>query len=293
MVLTAAEIAALLIAGLSVTDAIAHAFSNLAAGGFSTKAQSIGGFNSLAVNRICTVFMILAGANFALFYNLVTRHFLPIINDSEFRAYCIIIAGASIALALCITPIFGTIKAAFGPALFHTASVLTSTGFAFADYTQWGSIAQAIIMLLMCIGGCSGSTAGGMKVVRWVIVTKQIGAQFRSLAHPAQSPRHYPVTLNGRSARDDLVYSVGSFFFLYAALAAFTSLVATFSGADLLTAMGTSLSLLGNIGIGLGRVGPAGNYAFYSDLAKLWFCVVMIAGRLELFTLVLVFVKKR
>jgi trk system potassium uptake protein TrkH len=99
--------------------------------------------------------------------------------------------------------------------------------------------------------------------------------------------------LNKRTAGDDLVYSVGACFFLYAALAAFTSLVATFGGADLLTAMGTSLSLLGNIGIGLGRVGPTGNFAFYPLWAKLWFCVVMIAGRLELFTLVLVFMRKK
>jgi trk system potassium uptake protein TrkH len=284
--LTAAQTVLLMLAGMSFPDAIAHAFSILGAGGFSTRNDSLASFASTPVNIICTIFMFLAAVNFSLYYALFRFQFRSIVNDTEFKAFLVISSLIILALTLIILPAFGSLGGAFLAAAFHSASLISTTGLAFTDYSQWHALAQPILMMMLALGGCSGSAAGGIKIVRWVVMAKQMRNQFRRFVHPRQV---YSISLNKRMGRTDLVYSVAAFFFLYALLTAATAVVASFSGIDLYTSVGAALAIVGNVGLGLGRLGPSGNYAFFHDGAKLWFCAAMIAGRLELWTVALLF----
>jgi trk system potassium uptake protein TrkH len=292
--LTAAETVALMLAGLNFTDALCHAFSTIGSGGFSTRNGSIGAFGSMAVNMICAVFMVLAGVNFALYHNLATRQYKEVLRNTEFKAYIGILLAATLIVVALIVPQFpsvteamhGQVRHALSLAFFHVASFLSSTAFVTSDYTKWIPGAQAILLMLMFIGGCSGSTAGGVKVIRCVVLFKQAGYQFRALLHPHGV---FSMQINKRPCGADLVSTVSVFMFLYLLLAGVTGFVAALGSADLLTSLSASLSLIGNGGFGFGRVGPAGDYGFFSAPAKLWFSLVMLAGRLELFTILVLF----
>jgi trk system potassium uptake protein TrkH len=292
--LTAAETVALMLAGLNFTDALCHAFSTIGSGGFSTRNGNIGAFASEAVNMICAVFMVLVGVNFALYHNLVTGQYKEVLRNTELKAYLGILLAATLIVAVLIVPQFpsapeavhGSVRSALSLAFFHVASFLSSTAFVTADYTQWVPGAQAILLFLMCVGGCSGSTSGGVKVIRCVVLFKHVGYQFRKLLHPHGV---FSMQINKRPCSTDLVSTVSEFMFLYLLLVAVTGFVAALAGADLPSAFSASLSLIGNVGSGVGRVGPAGDYGFFSVPAKLWFSLAMLAGRLELFTILLLF----
>ena len=154
------------------------------------------------------------------------------------------------------------------------------------DFNQWPSGAQLFILLLMLVGGCSGSTAGGFKVIRWVVLSKQTTNEVRKMLHPHGI---FNVQLNGRIGRKDVVFSVAGFLFLYCFLIAITAFVASFSGIDLLSAVTAAMTLVGNVGPGLGAVGPVENFGFFAPAAKWWFSFAMIAGRLELYTMLIFF----
>jgi trk system potassium uptake protein TrkH len=285
--LTAADTAALMLAGLNFTDALCHAFSTIGSGGFSTRNGSIGAFGSVTVNMICAVFMALAGVNFALYHSLVTGLYKEVLRNTEFKAYIGILFAATVTVTALLVPQFPSVAEALRTAFFHVTSFLSSTDFITSDYTKWVPGAQAILLMLMFVGGCSGSTAGGIKVIRCVVLFKQTGYQFRKLLHPHGV---FSMQINKRPCSSDLVSTVTSFMFLYVLLIGVTGFVAALGSADLLTSFSASLSLIGNGGFGLGRVGPAGSYGFFSVPAKLWFSLVMLAGRLELFTILLLFV---
>jgi trk system potassium uptake protein TrkH len=282
--LTCAQTILLMGAGMNFPDALSHAFSTAASGGFSTKTLSIGYYKSAAIEMICAIFMILATINFTLYYYLFTGKFREVIQNTELKVYLSIIAIASLALACINLPFSDSFAAAAESAFFHTACVISTTGFAAADFSAWLPAGQLIIVSLLLVGGTSGSTAGGVKVIRWTVLFKQIANQMRMLLHPHGI---FTIRINKRAGRDDIVYSVTAFMFLYALLAALTAFIAALDGADLLTAISGSLALLGNAGPGLGSVGPLGSYAFFSSPVKLWFCFVMLAGRLELYTLLM------
>jgi trk system potassium uptake protein TrkH len=284
--LTAAETVALMLAGLNFTDALCHAFSTIGSGGFSTRNGSIGAFGSSTGNMICAVFMVLVGVNFALYHNLVTGQYKEVLRNTELKAYLSILLATTLIVAVLIVPQFPSVSEALRAAFFHVASFLSSTAFVTADYMKWTPGAQVILLLLMCIGGCSGSTSGGVKVIRCVVLFKQAGYQFRKLLHPHGV---FSMQINKRPCSADLVSTVSAFMFLYLLLVAATGFVAALGGADLVSALSASVSLIGNVGSGVGRVGPAGGYGFFPAPAKLWFSLVMLAGRLELFTILLLF----
>ena len=281
---TAAQTLLLMLAGMNFPDALSHAFSTAASGGFSTKTLSIGYFQSGTIEMICAVFMILATINFSMYYYVLTGKFREALQNTETKAYLGIIAAASLMLAAIQLPAAGSFARALRSAFFHTASVISTTGFASDDFAAWLPAGQIIILTLLLIGGASGSTAGGVKVIRWIVLFKQMKNQMQKLLHPHGV---FTIRINKRTGRHDIVYSVIAFMFLYAALAALTAFAAALDGADIFTAITGALALLGNAGPGLGRVGPLGSYAFFSNPAKLWFCFVMLAGRLELYTLIM------
>ena len=271
------------LAGMGWYDALAHSLSTLGTGGFSTKNSSITYYNSPAIEWICIVFMFLAGVNFSLYYYAVTFKFKEITQNSEFKAYVFAIASG---ITFFIYKIYNNFGHSFREALFQTTSIISTTGFSSINFDLWPAGAKIFLLLLMLIGGCSGSTAGGVKVIRWVVLSKQTTNEVRKMLHPHGV---FNVQLNGRVGRKDVVFSVAGFLFLYCFIVAITALVAACNSIDTISSITASMAMVGNVGPGLGAVGPMYNFGFFSPATKWWFSFVMIAGRLELYTVLIFF----
>lgn len=282
---TAAQTAALKIAGLSLFDSVCVAFSSLGTGGFSVLNASISGYHSAAVEIICTIFMFLAGVNFSLYFYLVSGKFEEVRKNSELKAYISIFVFFALMITLILLPRFGFAKS-LRLSSFQVASVMTTTGFYTADYMAWPPAAQFFIFTLLFIGGSSGSTAGGFKVVRWVVLAKQAKNEMLRMLHPHGV---FSISVDGNSGRKDLVFNVAAFTFVYFALVFISTLISTFSGLDLFTAFSASLSMIANAGPAFGTIGGTGTYSAISPFLKIWFSFVMIAGRLELYNLIIFF----
>lgn len=282
LALTIIQIILLKLAGLGWSDAVMHTFSTLGTGGFSTKNTSIAAFNSPAVEWICTVFMLLAGVNFSLYYFICTGKKDEILHNSELKGYIVIVAVATAGITIFILGTVPSLGDAIRTAAFQVASIISTTGFASVDFAQWAAGAQMILLALMFIGGCSGSTAGGIKVIRWVVLSKQVTNEMRRMIHPHGV---YSLRLNNHPSRKEIVFSVSSFIFIYFVLVFITALIASLSGIDAISSLTASLAIVGNIGPGLGAVGPMENFSFFADGIKWWFSFAMLAGRLELYTL--------
>lgn len=285
--LTLIQILALLLAGMNLTDAISHSFSTLGTGGFSTKNASIGTYNSSIINYICTVFMFLAAINFSLYIRMFQGHPEDTIKNSEFRAFIKIFFTCAVLLGIAIIPKYGVFKA-FEHSFFQVASVMSTTGFSSVNYNTWPEIAKFILLFLFLIGGCSGSTAGGIKVVRWVILKKQAGNEMKRVLYPHGV---FSIQLNRQPGRMDVVYSVAGFIFLYLFLVVLTSCIAVLAGANVFSSIVTGLTLVGNIGAGFDMIAPDKSFLFFADWAKYFFSFSMIAGRLELYTMLIMFNK--
>lgn len=286
VVLTVLQAILLKVFGMDMIDSWAHAFATLGTGGFSTMNNSIGGYNSAAIDIICTVFMILAGINFSLYFYAVTGKWRDIRQNSELKSYLFIVIGAALAIAVCITKIYGSFWTALRYSSFQTAAIVTTTGFATADFTLWPTSAQFFIFVLFFIGGCSGSTGGGFKVIRWVILFKQLNNEIRKMVHPHGV---FSLRLNNAPARAELVYTVTSFCVLYFFLILITTFVGCLGNLDVLTAFTGAVSMVGNVGPGFGALGPSCNYGFLPAFVKYWYCFAMLAGRLELYTMMIFF----
>lgn len=285
LVLTLAQILLLLAAKMSFTEAVFHSFATLGTGGFSMKNTGLASYSPFA-QWVCTAFMILAGVNFSLYFLLIQKKWKEVLQNTELKVYFGIILIASALVSWGIYPQLGNFATSIRHAFFQVASIVTTTGFATQDYLLWPQFAQGILFFLMFVGGSSASTAGGIKVVRWTVLFKQAKNEIKKMLHPHGV---FTIRLNGRAGRKDLVYSVSAFVFMYFILVGITTIVATIDGVDLLSSFTSSLSMVGNIGPGFGLVGPTGNYAFYSSFTKLWFSFAMLAGRLELYTLLIYF----
>ena len=283
--LTAAETLLLLIGAF---DALTHTFGTLATGGFSPKNASVGYFTSPFVHVVITAFMVLAGINFVMYYKLLTGRGLELKRDTELKAYLTIFAVGSLATAAALH--VNGVYDGFGTSLrfgaFQTASILTTTGYVTTDFAAWPAMSQAILFVLMFVGGCAGSTGGGIKVVRVVTLLKQGFNEMRYLLHPRGV---FGVKLNGVSVRKNVVYAISGFVFLYVIVLLATTLVVASGGYELQTSFSTALVTLGNIGPGFGLVGPSENYAFFQDYIKWFLSFVMMLGRLEVFTVLIVF----
>lgn len=281
---TAAQAVALKIAGLPLFDSVCLSFSTLGTGGFSVLNSSISGYNSAAVEIICTVFMFLAGVNFSLYFYLISGKFEEVKKNSELKAYISIFVIFIFAIALILLPQLKNFPKALRFSSFQVASIMTSTGFYSADYMVWPAAAQFFVFTLLFIGGCSGSTAGGFKVIRWVVLEKQAKNEMLRMLHPHGV---FSISVNGKPGRKDLVFSVAAFTFVYFGLVFVSTLISSFCGLDLATSFSASLSMISNTGATFGSIGATGTYSPLSSVLKLWFCFVMIAGRLELYNLII------
>ncbi len=269
--------------GMDTFSAVNHAFSSIASGGFSTKNASMGHYNSAYFDWVTIGTMFVAGVSFALYYRLFTGNIKAIFNNTELKAYICIILAAGFVVAW-INYIHGTYSdpnTSIRYAFFQVVSLITSTGYSTADYTLWPNLSQFILFTLLFVGGCAGSTAGGFKVIRIVILFKQTIIELRKLVHPRGVFR---LRINGASVNKEIVYGVSGFLFLYLFSIIIVTGVAATSEVDILTAFSTGLSLMGNIGPGFGDVGPATTYAIYPGYVKWVLGLAMLVGRLEIYT---------
>ena len=283
---TVLEIIALKIAGMDFVDALSHGFATLGTGGFSTMNASIGGYNSLAIEIVITVFMFLAGINFSLFYYIIFRKSDEVKSNSELKAYIAIVFTSIIIVTLCLLSKYGSFGKSLRYASFQVISLLSTTGFCTDDFLNWPATAQFIAFLMFFIGGCSGSTSGGIKVVRWVILGKQVSNETKKMLHPHGV---FTIRLNGRPCNSNIVSNVASFLAVYLLLLAITTGVGCLGNLDILTSLTGALSMVGNVGPAFGLLGPSANYGFLPAFVKWWYCFAMLAGRLELYTMVIFF----
>ena len=288
--LTVAETLLLMLGGMDLFDALTHTFGTLATGGFSPKNASVGHYNSAHIDIVITVFMMLAGMNFILYYRLITGNIKKFFANTEMKVYIGIFAAASLFMALNLN---GNQFSTFGKSLryasFQAATILTTTGYVTTDYALWPAFAQIILFLLMFIGGCSGSTGGGIKVIRIVSLAKLAFNEMKYLAHPRGI---FSITIGREEIKKDVVYTISGFFFLYILMLLMTTLVVASAGNDILTSIAAALVTLGNIGPGFGRIGPSGNYAYLPDYVKWFLSFAMMIGRLELYTVLILFTPK-
>jgi trk system potassium uptake protein TrkH len=277
------------LAGMSWFDAVCHSFTTISTGGFSTQGSSIAAYSSPLIEWGLIVFMFIGGANFSLHYRLFqSRSFKGYFKNREFLFYILLILGASLAISTQIG-IWEDPHHSIRTALFQVISIVTTTGYATANYEAWAPFAQYIVFLLLFVGGCGGSTSGGIKLIRIFVVGKIAIKQILQVLHPQGV---YTVKIGKTSIPEDFIGSIMGFVILYMILIAVASLALSFFGHDLLTALTAVVTCLGNVGPGFGDVGPIENFSTIADPAKwiLFFC--MLAGRLEIFTILVLFTRE-
>ena len=284
VLLTVVETGLLMLGGMNLFDGLCHAFGTMATGGFSTKNASIAAFSPY-IQYVIAVFMILAGTNFTLHYIALHGRLKDVWKNEEYRYFIFTIISASviIATALILTQ-QGGIEKSLRDALFTVVSIITTTGYITADYLIWPGVLWFIIFLLMFVGGSAGSTGGGIKVVRQLLLLKNSVLELKRLMHPQAV---IPVRMNGRPVSQDIIFNVLAFFLIYMITFAIGTFVMSMLGLDFQSAIGATAATLGNIGPGIGMVGPVGNYAEVHIIGKWFLSFLMLLGRLELFTVLI------
>jgi trk system potassium uptake protein TrkH len=286
IVLSVTEFVFLLAGKMSVYDAVTTTFGTAGTGGFGIYADSLAGFSSY-IQIVVTVFMIAFGVNFTFYYLLlVVRHWKDAFRMSEVRAYFLIIAAAILAITLNVKDSFSSVAEALKHAAFQVASIITTTGFSTVDFDQWPEFSKTILLLLMFIGACAGSTGGGLKVSRVIIWLKTLVKELKVMIHPRNV---YKVTVDGRKVEHEVVRSVNVFLVSYLLLYVVSVLIISYDDFDFTTNFSAVAATINNIGPGFHKVGPAGNFSGFSALSKIVLIFDMIAGRLELFPILLLF----
>ncbi len=286
VLISAAEVVLLMLGSLNLFDALTHTFGTMATGGFSTYNKSIAAFDSAYIHYVIIFFMIIAGSNFSLHYRFLRGDWTIYFQNKEFRYYITII-GLGLSIILFDTFfLYNNLARSFQDTLFQVVSIMTTTGYGTADYEQWSTNSQFVLFILMFIGGCAGSTGGGMKVMRIYLLIKFVFSEIIRLIHPHAV---VSVRLNNAAVSRELITNVMGFFVLAIFLFSSGVFILTALGLDILTAFGATAASLWNIGPGLGAVGPTDNYAHIPWVGKWVLSFLMLAGRLEIFTVLILF----
>ena len=282
--LTLLQISLLLIAGMPLFDAVIHAFGTAGTAGFSSKAMSVAAYNSVWIEIIIAVFMALFGVNFTVYFFLLRRKFdLAVKNNHELWFYLGLIVLSVVVIVPGVIPLYnGSAAEALRYTSFHVSSVITTTCYTTTDFFHWPLYCRIILTMLMISGACAGSTSGGLKCVRLLLLFKAFRRELRRILHPRASSH---IILDGVIVKDEVMSGVLTFFFTYVMIIAGATLLVSFDGRDLLTTFGSVLATLGNIGPSAGLIGPAEDYTLFSPFAKGVLSVCMLAGRLEIFPL--------
>lgn len=285
--LTVIELAALIIAGMSPYDAAIHAMGTAGTGGFSNYGSSVGAFDSAVIDAIITFFMVLFGINFALFYRVLVGGWRDALRSEELHWYLALFAGSTLFVSLMILPQYGTFLNALRYGSFQVATIMSTTGYATADFNLWPQAVKALIVVLMFIGSCAGSTAGGIKVVRVGILCK-LGC--REVRRTFQPRKVQVVRFEGKGVEENRLTQVSVFFFVYVLLVLVGMFLVSLEGLyDLETNFTAVLTCISNVGPGLGHVGPVENFSGYGPFAKVVLSLLMLAGRLELIPILVLF----
>ncbi|HRI46374.1 MAG TPA: potassium transporter TrkG [Ignavibacteriaceae bacterium] len=287
VLITIAQTFLLLFGGMNLFDSLCHSFGTVATGGFSTKNASVAFYNSAYIDYVIIFFMFISGTNFTLHYLALHGKIKSYFEDEEFRFYLIFVLTVvfSIGIYLTITSSRG-FEEAVRHAAFSVISILSSTGFVTDDYEKWGYFFSTIFLVLLLMGACAGSTSGGIKMVRHYLLLKNSVYELKRLIHPNAI---LPVRYNKKAVAPDIISKVSAFTLLYFFIFALASIIMAMTGLELSSAMGAVAACLGNIGPGLGSTGPATTFANVSDFGKAFLSFIMLLGRLELFTILIIF----
>lgn len=286
--LTATNAALLYLAGMNVCDALCHAFTTMATGGFSTKNASIGAYQSPSIEYITSAFMLLAGINYSLYFYFFKGKYAKLWNNGEFRFYAAVTFIATAVITITIwRSSYDSIIDSFRFSLFQVISIMTTTGYATADYEIWAPLAQVLLILLMFFGGMIGSTGGGIKQVRILLMIKQGYREMYQLIHPRAITT---VKLDNKFLDKEILGSIWGMVFLFLGVCAVATIGVAATGMDIVTASTTVISAMCNVGPALGSAGPAENYAHIPDAGKWILVFCMLTGRLEVYTVLILFV---
>ena len=287
LIFTGAEIFLLKLGGMGFFDATCHSFCTLATGGFSTRNASIAYYNSPFIEGVIVLFMFLAGANFMLHYSAL-RGKLDYFKNKEFLFYTAIVASSIIVMTVELRySVFNSISDAFRYSSFQVVSIMTTTGFATSNFDAYPALSRMILLILMFIGGCACSTGGGIKNIRIIIILKYFYREIYQFVHPNAI---LSIKVGEDTISDDILKGVMGFFIGYITIFVFSTMIITAFGIDLITALSSVAATLGNVGPGLGLVGPMYTYALLPDLIKIVLTFCMWVGRLEIFTVMVLFV---
>lgn len=283
---TLIEIILLMLGGLNLFDSLIHTFSSVGTGGLSNYAKGIAHFDSFFVEFVVMLFSIIASINFVLYHQILKGKWREFLKDKELQTFIIILTASAlmVGINLWTSGTYGSLTQSVRYSMFQTASFMSTSGFAIADYTLWPSFSQMILFCLMFIGGCSASTCGSIKVVRVMIVFKLIVRGMYKRLHPNAV---VPVKIGSKTISAETVSRVSSFTILYFTLFIFSALLLSLENHDLLTTITAVAGSLSNTGMGMGLLGPEGNFSIFSQPSRLYLGILMIAGRLELFAIIM------
>lgn len=284
MVMTFIEVILLLCGGMPLFDSLVHSFGTAGTGGFGIKADSIGGYSSYC-QWVITIFMLLFGINFNLFYLCLIRRFKSVLKSEELWAYLGIVLAAATIITVNIMPIYNSLSRSIRLSVFQVASIITTTGYATADFNTWPVLSKGILLILMFFGACAGSTGGGFKISRVILLLKAVKREFHRLIHPRSRTT---IKFEGKNVDEGTISGVECYLALYVICFVSIFLILCFEkNFDIETNFSAAASCFNNIGPGLGSVGPVLNFADYSAVSKIVLSIAMLLGRLELFPLII------
>jgi len=288
IIISALQVACLYFTGMSLFDALTNMFGTMPTGGFTPRNLSIGAYNNPIFETIIIIFMFIAGANFTLHYKALHGNVKSLIKDREFLFYSGVILFSILAITTQLRLyIYNSIFTALRYASFQVVSIATTTGFVTADYDTWPAFSKSILLILMFVGGCAGSTGGAIKNIRVLLLLKQAYREIHKLIHPKAVT---PIRLGDKTVSEEVMRNITGFFFLYIFIFVISSFIMSILGLDIVSAMASVAATLGNVGPGLGLVGPAQNYAFIPPLGKIILILCMLLGRLEIYTVLIMVV---
>lgn len=287
VVMTVAEVVLLVLGGMPLFDALIHTFSTAGTGGFSNKADSVSFYDSAYIDGVITVFMALFGVNFNLFYLLLLGKFARVFKSEELRTYIGIIAVATLLITINIYPMYGSFLTSFRYSSFQVTTIITTTGMMTTDFNLWPSFSKGILLMLMFVGACAGSTGGGLKVSRVLLLGKYIKSEIRKIVHPRSI---VSVKVDGKVMDDTVIRSVTAYIMIYMSILVVSYLMISLNELDLETTLTSVITCINNVGPGFGEImGPTQNFSTLSDFSKLVLTLDMLIGRLEIYPILFIF----
>ncbi len=288
IVLTVVCVVALLLTGMPLYDALVNAFGTAGTGGFSNWNNSIAHYDNVAVDLILSVGMLVFSVSFSVYFMLIKKKFKDVLKSDELRFFLIVVAGATIIIAFDIWDMYGSLGQAFRYSFFQVSAIVSSSGFSTTDFNQWPQLSKTILMMLIFIGGCAGSTAGGLKMVRACVLIKAGRRASKQAVHPRSV---LPVRFDGKSMDNSQVMDIAVFTTTYILFLINALLLVSFDNFDFETTFTAVLTTISNVGPGFGMVGPMGNFSQFSDFSKVVLSFCMLAGRLEFYPLLVLISK--